>query len=104
MLSDDPRYYYIPSSSGTCQPEIHRETTAEEIWRDTDGQVDAVVAGVGTGGTITGIAEVIRLASPAFALSPSNPLRLLSWRAESPAPTKSRALAQASFPMCLGVI
>jgi cysteine synthase A len=52
---------FIPQQfSNPANPEIHRLTTAEEIWRDTDGQVDAVVAGVGTGGTLTGIAEVIK--------------------------------------------
>jgi cysteine synthase A len=45
---------------------IHRETTAEEIWRDTDGQVDILVAGVGTGGTITGVAEAIKKRKPGF--------------------------------------
>jgi cysteine synthase A len=49
-----------------ANPEIHRLTTAEEIWRDTDGKVDMVVAGVGTGGTITGIAEVIKTRKPGF--------------------------------------
>ena len=49
-----------------ANPEIHRRTTAEEIWNDTDGQVDIVVAGVGTGGTITGIAEVIKPRKPGF--------------------------------------
>ena len=47
-----------------ANPEIHRETTAEEIWRDTDGKVDVVVAGVGTGGTITGVAEVLKQRKP----------------------------------------
>jgi cysteine synthase A len=49
-----------------ANPEIHRKTTAEEIWRDTDGKVDAIVAGVGTGGTITGVGEVIKPRNPNF--------------------------------------
>jgi cysteine synthase A len=49
-----------------ANPEIHRRTTAEEIWADTDGTVDALVAGVGTGGTITGVAQVIKPRRPAF--------------------------------------
>jgi cysteine synthase A len=52
--------------SNPSNPEIHRKTTAEEIWRDTDGKVDFVVAGVGTGGTITGVAEVIKKRKPGF--------------------------------------
>jgi len=58
---------FIPQQfSNPANPEIHRKTTAEEIWRDTDGKVDFVVAGVGTGGTITGIAEVIKHRKPSF--------------------------------------
>jgi cysteine synthase A len=49
-----------------ANPEVHRRTTAEEIWRDTDGKVDILVAGVGTGGTITGVAEVIKQRKPSF--------------------------------------
>jgi cysteine synthase A len=49
-----------------ANPEIHRKTTAEEIWRDTDGKVDILVAGIGTGGTITGVAEVIKPRRPEF--------------------------------------
>ena len=58
-----------------ANPEIHRETTAEEIWKDTDGRVDIFVAGVGTGGTITGVAEVIKRRKPGFravAVEPAN--------------------------------
>jgi cysteine synthase A len=67
MLAKDPRYYYIPQQfRNPSNPEIHRKTTAEEIWRDTDGNIDIVVAGVGTGGTITGIAEVIKARRPGF--------------------------------------
>jgi len=58
---------FIPQQfKNPANPEIHRRTTAEEIWRDTDGEVDAVVAGVGTGGTITGIAEVLKERKPGF--------------------------------------
>lgn len=67
MLAKDPRYYYIPQQfRNPANPEVHRRTTAEEIWKDTDGRADAVVAGVGTGGTITGIAEVIKVRRPGF--------------------------------------
>ncbi len=67
MLAEDPRYYYIPQQfRNPSNPEVHRRTTAEEIWRDTDGQVDILVAGVGTGGTITGISEGIRHRKPGF--------------------------------------
>jgi len=58
---------YIPQQfDNPANPEIHRRTTAEEIWQDTDGQVDILVAGVGTGGTITGVSEVIKPRKPSF--------------------------------------
>jgi cysteine synthase A len=67
LQTEDPRYFYIPQQfRNPANPEIHRRTTAEEIWRDTGGEVDAVVAGVGTGGTITGIAGVIKPRRPGF--------------------------------------
>jgi cysteine synthase A len=75
MLAKDPCYYYIPQQfRNPFNPEIHRKTTAEEIWRDTDGNIDFLVAGVGTGGTITGIADVIKSRKPgikAIAVEPS---------------------------------
>jgi cysteine synthase A len=60
MAASDPRYFIPQQFTNPANPEIHRRTTAEEIWRDTDGQVDILVAGVGTGGTITGVGEVIK--------------------------------------------
>jgi cysteine synthase A len=66
MAAQDPRYFIPQQFKNPANPEVHRRTTAEEIWRDTDGQVDIVVAGVGTGGTITGIAEIIKVRKPGF--------------------------------------
>ena len=67
LLLENPRYFYIPQQfRNPANPAIHRKTTAEEIWRDTNGRVDAIVAGVGTGGTITGIASLIKPRRPGF--------------------------------------
>jgi cysteine synthase A len=64
IAASDPRYYMPQQFNNPANPEIHRRTTAEEIWRDTDGKVDIVVAGVGTGGTITGVGEVLKARKP----------------------------------------
>lgn len=67
LRAENPRYFYIPQQfRNPANPAVHRKTTAEEIWRDTGGAVDAVVAGVGTGGTITGIAGIIKPRRPGF--------------------------------------
>jgi cysteine synthase A len=63
----DPKRHFIPQQfQNPANPEIHRKTTAEEIWRDTDGKVDYLVAGIGTGGTITGVGEIIKSRKPSF--------------------------------------
>ena len=66
LVAANPNYFMPQQFKNPANPEIHRQTTAEELWRDTDGQVDIVVAGVGTGGTITGIAEVLKARKPGF--------------------------------------
>jgi cysteine synthase A len=66
LAASDPRYFIPQQFQNPANPEIHRTTTAEEIWRDTDGKADVLVAGVGTGGTITGVGEVIKARKPSF--------------------------------------
>jgi cysteine synthase A len=66
-LAEQDSHYFIPQQfKNPANPEVHRRTTAEEIWRDTGGEVDIVVAGVGTGGTITGVAQVIKPRKASF--------------------------------------
>ncbi len=66
LVASDSRYYMPNQFGNPANPEIHRRTTAEEIWRDTDGKVDILVAGVGTGGTITGVGEGLKAHNPAI--------------------------------------
>jgi len=66
IAAQTPNYFIPQQFNNPANPEIHRRTTAEEIWRDTDGKVDVLVAGVGTGGTITGVGEVLKARKPGF--------------------------------------
>jgi len=66
LAGNTPNSFIPQQFANPANPEIHRKTTAEEIWRDTDGKVDFIVAGVGTGGTITGVAEMIKQRKPGF--------------------------------------
>ena len=66
LAASDPRYLLLQQFNNPANPEIHRQTTAEEIWRDTDGKVDILISGVGTGGTVTGISEVLKARKPSF--------------------------------------
>jgi len=66
LCAEHPNYFMPQQFKNPANPEIHRKTTAEELWRDTDGKIDILVSGVGTGGTITGVAEVIKSRKPSF--------------------------------------
>jgi cysteine synthase A len=66
LVAADPHCFMPQQFNNPANPEVHRRTTAEEIWRDTDGKIDILVAGVGTGGTITGVAEVLKARRPGF--------------------------------------
>jgi cysteine synthase len=66
IVASDPHCFMPQQFNNPANPDVHRRTTAEEIWRDTDGKVDILVAGVGTGGTITGVADVIKARKPGF--------------------------------------
>jgi cysteine synthase A len=66
LIAENTNYFMPEQFKNPANPEVHRLTTAEEVWRDTEGRVDILVAGVGTGGTITGIAEIIKSRKPQF--------------------------------------
>ncbi len=97
-----PNEYFMPQQfENPANPEIHRRTTAEEIWRDTDGAVDIFIAMVGTGGTITGVGEVLKARKPGRAkLSPVNPTLRRYSPAVHPVRTRSKAPARVLFRRC----
>jgi cysteine synthase A len=88
MAAADSRYFIPQQFKNPANPEIHRKTTAEEIWRDTDGKVDFVVSGIGTGGTITGVGEVLKPRRPSLKMIAVEPdaSPILSGGAKGPHP------------------
>jgi cysteine synthase A len=73
MAAEDRRYLILQQFENPANPEIHRRTTAEEIWRDTDGRIDVLVCGTGTGGTVTGCAEVLKPRRPGLRIVAAEP-------------------------------
>jgi cysteine synthase A len=101
MASKDPRYFIPQQFKNPANPEIHRRTTALEIWEDTDGRVDVLVAGVGTGGTLTGISDAIKKKKPglkAVAVEPENSAVLSGG---SPGPHKIQGIGAGFVPEVL---
>ncbi|MBF0490176.1 MAG: cysteine synthase A [Candidatus Omnitrophica bacterium] len=98
----DPEKYFLPQQfDNQANVEIHRLTTAEEIWRDTDGKVDIFVAGVGTGGTITGVSQVIKARKPSFKAIAVEPAASPVLSGGNPGPHKIQGIGAGFVPSIL---
>lgn len=98
LASQTPNAWIPQQFENPANPAIHRETTAEEIWSDTDGEVDALVSGVGTGGTLTGVAEVIKQRKPSFRAVAVEPATSAVLSGGQPGPTKIQGIGAGFIP------
>ena len=94
IIQTNPKTVMLQQFKNASNPDAHRRTTAEEIWQDTDGLVDAIVAGVGTGGTITGVSEAIKAKNHPLRQLPLSLRHHPFFRVASQGPTRFRELAQ----------
>jgi cysteine synthase A len=103
IVATTPDAYMLQQFNNPANPQIHRETTAEEIWEDTEGQVDFLIAGVGTGGTITGVAEVIKQRKPSFQAIAVEPINSSVLSGGRPGPHKIQGIGAGFIPEVLKV-
>ena len=98
-----PHAYMLQQFNNAANPAAHRRTTAEEIWQDTDGQVDILIAGVGTGGTITGVAEIIKARKPSFQAIAVEPVNSPVLSGGKPGPHKIQGIGAGFIPEVLNL-